>query len=84
MNRLLITLLFVAGCMPPPDGCPPESMRCSDDGIPQVCSGSMRWTNIQHDPCNETAVCCATPSVYDATRIVHACVPAAACLQGAP
>jgi hypothetical protein len=85
MKKLIaLTALVLCGCLPPPDGCPPEATRCSPMGIPQVCSASQRWTNVQDESCRVEAVCCLTPSVFDSTRTLHACVPQTACVEEAP
>lgn len=85
---MVLTCVFVLGYLvigcphlPPPDGCAPETTRCGAKG-PQVCSGSQRWTDINPDPCPSGSECCATKSVYDANKVLHACVPHAKCIGG--
>jgi len=72
------------GCpMPPPDHCVPSSTRCSPDGVPQTCSGSMRWqSGATQRPCAAlgAAVCCVARSPYGNTP--HACVPPSECADG--
>jgi hypothetical protein len=86
---MLIALsLAMAACpMPrPPDGCTPGAQVCRD-GAPYVCSQSTRWVAINRKCSEIGAVCCAVPSVYDARRIVYACVHSPRCLSldaGAP
>jgi hypothetical protein len=52
------------GCHPPQlapvSGCTPRDSRCSDDGVPEVCSGSQRWTRLEEaTPCTQLGlVCC--------------------------
>ena len=78
---LLVVLplaLALAGCprLPEPDGCTPRAMRCNN-GVPEVCSPTQRWTPADR-PCTEVgAVCCATRSPFG--REVRACVPPDRC-----
>lgn len=74
-------LVLACPHLPPPDGCGPQQTRCSPSGLPQVCSGTQRWTNVQEDPCPAGSMCCPTKSVFDANKIIHACVAKEKCAQ---
>lgn len=76
--------LALAACprLPPVSDCTPSSTRCNN-GTPEVCSQTQRWTPVElnAEPCSTTpgAVCC--PAVSPRGRVVHACVPAHACVE---
>lgn len=55
---VLLGLKLTACRLPEPDGCVPWSHRCAPDGVPEVCSGSMRWTRARPSaPCPAPSVC---------------------------
>lgn len=73
-------IVLLSGCpgLPPPDGCPPWTQRCSADGVPEVCSGSQRWTRADRPCAASGTVCCRAFSPLG--REVYACVPASTCV----
>ena len=78
---LIALLMLLMGCpqLPPQSDCQPFSTRCSENGTPQTCSGSQRWTDAQDTPCEAPAVCCLTASPYNTN--VSACVSPDDCIQ---
>lgn len=79
----ILASLVLAACprLPNPSGCVPSSTRCHNNS-PEVCSQTQRWTPVEvnGEPCSTTpgAVCCEALSPRG--RLVHACVPALACM----
>lgn len=76
MKIFLLFSLFLlcSSCLPPQDGCRPNTTTCMNDR-PYVCSGTGRWTPVGDTACADVeAVCCRTSDE------VHACVPQAACV----
>ncbi len=73
-----------SGCtppqLPPIAGCVPRDTRCAGDGIPEVCSGSQRWTRL-HDtvPCAAVGLVCCRNAVAGPDPI-FACAPAGDCI----
>jgi hypothetical protein len=78
-----ILSLALAACprLPEPSGCTPSATRC-ENGTPEVCSQTQRWTAVELNAarCGTTpgAVCCATQGRRG--RVIHACVPQSACV----
>jgi hypothetical protein len=79
---LMLAALALAGCphLPPVSGCTPRDTHCTADGVPEVCSGTGRWTRL-HDvaACPSVGLVCCRNTVVG-PQPTYGCAAAAACL----
>jgi hypothetical protein len=63
------------GCasLPPRDGCQPSSVRCSSEGVPQLCDPQGRWTPMDDRCAAHRARCCVVRAQH--ARSLAVCLP---------
>ncbi len=73
----------LAGCvrLPPSDRCGAGAVRCSLQGVPQLCDPQGRWTPMDEQCSRSNGQCCVT-SAYSARRIAL-CLPREEACRGA-
>lgn len=81
---VLLCLALLAGCtppqLPPVANCVPRDTRCSEAGIPEVCSGSARWWHLEGSAtCASAGLrCCRNRD--QSPQPIYSCVPPSACI----
>lgn len=81
---LALLVVGLTGCtppqLPPIAGCVPRDTRCNEAGIPEVCSGSMRWFHLEGSAtCASAGLrCCRNRD--QSPQPIYSCVPPSACI----